>query len=90
MSNPQYLTNLAESQQFMESPRGRYIMAQALYLGIKALYLYPEPYREVSNAMDMSEILNSIYSGMSEMFDETQPPIMPPDWMLEKERESND
>ena len=86
MTEHNYLDNLEESKRFMDSPRGRYIVAQALYLGIKALYLYPAPYNEVSNAMDMGDILDGVYSGMREMFEQTQPPLMPPDWMLEESK----
>ena len=66
-----------EAIEFRDSPRGKYIMAQALYLGIKALYQYPEPVRQVSNAMDMQYMLDTLYHGMSNMFDQVQPPLLP-------------
>ena len=66
-----------EAIEFRDSPRGKYIMAQALYLGIKALNLHPAPYTEVSNAMDMQYMLDTLYHGMSGMFDQVQPPLIP-------------
>ena len=66
-----------EAIEFRDSPRGKYIMAQALYLGIKALNLHPAPYTEVSNAMDMKYILDTLYHGMGDMFDQVQPPLLP-------------
>ena len=66
-----------EAIEFRDSPRGVYIMAQALYLGIKALYTYPEPMREVSNAMNMKYLLDTLYPGMEKVFDQVQPPLTP-------------
>ena len=66
-----------EAIEFRDSPRGVYIMAQALYLGIKALYSNPEPMREVSNAMNMKYLLDTLYPGMEKVFDQVQPPLTP-------------
>jgi len=66
-----------DAVEFRDCPRGRFIMAQALYLGIKALYLYPEPMREVSNSMDMKYLLDTLYPGMETVFDHVQPPLSP-------------
>ena len=66
-----------EAIEFRDSPRGRYIMAQALYLGIEALNLYPEPYTEISNAMDMKYLLDTLHHGMKDLFDQVQPPLIP-------------
>ena len=66
-----------DAVEFRKSPRGQYIMAQALYLGIKALYQYPEPMREVSNAMDMKYMLDTLHNGMGDLFDQVQPPLLP-------------
>ncbi len=63
-----------DAMEFSDSPRGKYIIAQALYLGIKALYQVPEPYREVSNAMDMKYLLDTLHPGMTDLFDQVQPP----------------
>lgn len=68
-----------EAVEFRDSPRGRFITAQALYLGIKALYLYPEPYTEVSNAQDMQYMLDTLHHGMKDLFDQVQPPLTPPE-----------
>ena len=39
--------------EFIQSPRGQYIMAQALYKGIEAMKAAPEREREYSNIADM-------------------------------------
>ena len=67
-----------DALEFRNSPRGQFIMAQAFYLGIKALYLYPEPMREVSNACDMQYLLDTLHHGMSDLFDQVQPALTPP------------
>jgi len=64
-----------DAREFRKSPRGQYIMAQALYLGIQALYSYPEPMREVSNAADMQYMLDTLHHGMGDLFDQVQPPL---------------
>ena len=66
-----------DAMEFSDSPRGKYIIAQALYFGIKALYQVPEPYREVSNAMDMKYMLDTLHHGMGDLFDQVQPPLLP-------------
>jgi len=73
-----------DALEFRDSPRGHFIIAQALYLGIKALYLYPQPYTESSNAMDMKYMLSALYPDMNALFEQTQAPILPPEWMIEK------
>ena len=77
MVDANYLDNIKETIAFRDSPRGKYIMAQALYLGVKALYLYPEPYREVSNALDMKYLLDALHPGMWDMLEQIQPPLLP-------------
>ena len=67
-----------EAIEFRDSSRGQYIMAQALYLGIKALYLYPNAMREVSNASDMKYMLDTLHHGMADLFDQVQPALTPP------------
>jgi len=67
-----------DALEFRNSPRGQFIMAQALYLGVKALYSYPEPMREVSNAMDMEYLLDTLHHGMGDLFDQVQPSLIPP------------
>lgn len=39
--------------EFIQSPRGQYIMAQALYKGIEAMKAAPDREREDSNIADM-------------------------------------
>ena len=72
-----YIQEKKDAIEFRDSPRGQYIMAQALYLGVKALHLYSEPYTEVSNAMDMKYLLDTLHHGMGDMFDVVQPPLIP-------------
>ena len=42
--------------------RDKFIIAQALVLGIQALEEVPAPYTEVSNIMDMKELLHGPFS----------------------------
>ena len=72
-----YLENVEEVKKFRDSPRGQHIIAQALYLGIKALYLYPGARREVSNAMDMKLLLDTFHPGMYDIFEVIQAPLLP-------------
>tara|TARA_B100000749_G_C18276881_1_gene402700 strand:+ start:259 stop:522 length:264 start_codon:yes stop_codon:yes gene_type:complete len=72
-----YLENVEEVKKFRDSPRGQHILAQALYLGIKALYLYPGARREVSNALDMKLILDTLHPGMYDVFEAIQAPLLP-------------
>jgi len=74
---PDFVQVAKDAMEFRDCPRGRFIMAQALYLGIKALYLCPEPRREVSNAMDMRYLLDTLYPGMETVLDQVQPPLSP-------------
>ena len=82
MVNPSYLEDIKEVKAYRDSPRGQLIMAQALYLGIKALYLYPGASREVSNALDMKYLLDTLHPGMYDIFEMIQPPLIPPEAML--------
>lgn len=77
MNEVDYIEAGKEAIAFRDSPRGQYIMAQALYLGIKALYLHPEPMREVSNAFNMKYLLDILHPGMFEVFEKTQAPLVP-------------
>ena len=63
--------------EFRNSPRGQFILAQALYQGIQSLYTVPEPYREVSNAMDMKYLLDTLHPGMGDLFSMMQNTIYP-------------
>jgi hypothetical protein len=46
---------------FLNSMRGRYIVAQALSVAIKTLSAVPPPHTEVSNIADMEYIRENIF-----------------------------
>ena len=53
--------------EFIQSPRGQYIMAQALYKGIEAMKAAPEQEREYSNIADM-ELCQKVFDFPEEAF----------------------
>ena len=62
LKNSQYQRFHSEPISFMFSPRGQYIMAQALYYGIKALEsVEPEILQEKSNLKDMHYIKDMLF-----------------------------
>lgn len=69
MTTPEYMDNIKEAQDFADSPRGRYITAQALYYGIQKLSEVQGVLQEKSNISDMSFLLNCLYPGYKELFD---------------------
>ena len=68
-------TNKGQSQEYydalemMGTTRGLYIIAQALYHGIKVLDAVPEPHREGSNIEDM-RLMQALFPFPDEVFDE--------------------
>ena len=46
---------------FMLSPRGQYIMGQALWISIDTMKRVPAPYTEHSNIADMEFIMDSVF-----------------------------
>tara|TARA_B100000749_G_C18181031_1_gene363837 strand:- start:22 stop:261 length:240 start_codon:yes stop_codon:yes gene_type:complete len=64
MTDVNYLDNLKETIEFKNSPRGQYIIAQALYLGIQKLCEVEGVHREVSNICDMQHLLDVLHPGM--------------------------
>ncbi len=68
MTEANYLSNLEETVRFKNSPRGQFIIAQALYLGVKKLQEVEGVHREVSNIMDMQYLLDVLHPGMKEVF----------------------
>lgn len=52
----------------LQTMRGRYIMAQALWEGIGALEKVPEPHREASNIEDMKTILLDVFPEFVRLF----------------------
>ena len=64
-----YMDNVKETVEFSQSPRGKFIMAQALYYGIKKLAEVEGVMREVSNICDMKYLLDVLYPGYEGIFD---------------------
>ena len=69
MVDANYMDNVKETIEFSQSPRGRFIKAQALYYGIKKLAEVDGPLREVSNICDMKYLLDVLYPGYDTIFD---------------------
>ena len=49
------------ARQFSNSPRGRYIIGQALYIAIEKLKKVPSPQREESNIRDMEFLMRELF-----------------------------
>ena len=69
MVESNYMDNVKETIEFSQSPRGRFIQAQALYYGIKKLAEVEGVMREVSNICDMKYLLDVLYPGYESIFD---------------------
>ena len=69
MVDANYMDNVKETIEFSQSPRGRFIQAQALYYGIKKLTEVEGVIREVSNICDMKYLLDVLYPGYESIFD---------------------
>jgi hypothetical protein len=65
----EYMQMVKETQEFADSPRGKFIQAQALYYGMKKLNEVEGVMREVSNISDMKYLLDVLYPGYEEIFD---------------------
>ena len=68
-----YLDNLKETMEFANSPRGNFIRAKALYLGIQKLCEVEGVYREVSDICDMHHLLDVLHPGMEDLMKLTNP-----------------
>ena len=68
MPDYDYMESVRETLEFQNSPRGKYIMAQALYYGIRKLSEVEGPLREVSNICDMKYLLDILYPGYEQIF----------------------
>ena len=68
MVEANYMNNLKETMEFAQSPRGKFIQAQALYYGMKKLSEVEGVLREVSNICDMKYLLDVLYPGYEEIF----------------------
>jgi len=65
----EYMDMVKETQEFSNSPRGKFIQAQALYYGIKKLCEVEGILREESNISDMKYLLDVLYPGYEGIFD---------------------
>ena len=68
MVDANYMDNVKETIEFSQSPRGRFIQAQALYYGIKKLTEVEGVMREVSNICDMKYLLDVLYPEYETLF----------------------
>ena len=57
----------AAALSFMATPRGRFILSQALYYAIGVLKAVPTPFREASNISDMQFLRETLFG----LFDES-------------------
>jgi len=68
----EYMQMVKETQEFADSPRGKYIQAQALYYGIKKLSEVEGVMREISNISDMKYLLDVLYPGYEQIFNQIE------------------
>jgi len=68
MPTPEYMDMVKETIEFAQSPRGKFIQAQALYYGIQKLSEIDGVMREVSNISDMQYLLDVLYPGYENIF----------------------
>ena len=71
-----YLGNLKETMEFANSPRGNFIMAKALYLGIQKLAEIQGVHREVSDICDMQYLLDALHPGMKTLMELEYPKVV--------------
>lgn len=55
------LDKLKLAEKMVNSPRGAYIISQALHYAIKALNEIPDPFKEVSNIQDMEMMRETFF-----------------------------
>jgi len=77
MVDASYMDNVKETIEFSQSPRGRFIMAQALYYGIKKLTEVEGVMREASNISDMKYLLDVLYPEYETLFDHIENVVQP-------------
>lgn len=68
----EYMEMVRETKEFANSPRGKFIQAQALYYGIKKLCEVEGILREESNISDMKYLLDVLYPGYEKIFDQIE------------------
>jgi len=52
---------LEEALSFFKSPRGQWVIGQALYIAIKEMQKVPDPYKEYSNIEDMKYLMTKLF-----------------------------
>ena len=62
-----------KANNFLMSPRGQYIMAQALHHAIKTMKAVPEKHRENSNIADMEYLQENLFSFPPGIFETASP-----------------
>ena len=68
----EYMQMVKETQEFADSPRGKFIQAQALYYGIKKLSEVEGVLKEESNIADMKYLLDVLYPGYEQIFNQIE------------------
>ena len=79
--------NMSDWQEgFINSNRGHYILAQALWIAIKELDKIPGAMKEVSNIKDMEFLLSEYFGMYSQVFKEMDNIVLTPAENTELER----
>ena len=65
---------LDKAIEFLNSPRGKYIAAQAFYHAIKAMEAVKNPHKEISNISDMRFIRDNLFPYPDEIFERMPTP----------------
>ena len=80
--------NMSDWQEgFINSNRGHYILAQALWIAIKELNKVEGAMKEYSNIKDMEFLLNEYFSGYNEVFEQMDNIVLTPAENTELERD---
>ena len=61
----EYMTSVKEVMAFRDSPRGQFIIAQALVIAVEELSKVRGPMREYSNIEDMNLLIGILYPGLA-------------------------
>ena len=76
--------------EFLNSYRGQYIIAQALYYGIKALEAIDPPYQETSNLTDMKYLKETLFDLPDVLFDNSNGEISYLNGLVQLERDDSE
>lgn len=66
-TNKRYTPEMFDAIALAQSPRGQYILSQALTVAIETLSAVPQPYRETSNIQDMTLIRDALFPTYAEI-----------------------